>query len=121
MSDNNTRIINLELAVPAKNLNAQTFYYPSAQQPRADATTGSLLEYALVVRRRWLTVLAVTCAMMIAGYIFTREQSPVFQAKTLIEVQHASRDAFNATAPVSDGSTPISHVQIQAEILMESG
>src|SRR5271157_4451767 len=67
---------------------------------------GGLLEYWRILRRRKRTVFAVALAGLLAGVLVTLPQTPVYQARTSLEIQDLNQDFMNMkdVNPVSESA-----------------
>jgi polysaccharide biosynthesis transport protein len=87
----------------------------------ADVPTGGLLEYWRILQRRKDTVILIALVGMVAGFLFTVPQTPVYQARTVIEIQSLNNDFLNMkdVDPNSNqsGWDPTIEVQTQVHIL----
>ena len=90
----------------------------------ADVPTGGLLEYWRILQRRRNTVILIALAGMIAGFIYTVPQTPIYQARTVIEIQSLNTDFLNMrdVEPNTDESDydPTIEVQTQVHILQSN-
>jgi capsular exopolysaccharide synthesis family protein len=93
--------------------------YP--EQGNGQDPQGGLLEYWRILRRRKGTVLAIAFAGLLAGFLVTLPQTPVYQARTSLEIQDLNQDFMNMkqVSPVSESSTytALSDIQTQIKIL----
>ena len=60
-----------------------------------DSQETGLLEYWRILRRRRRTVFAIALAGLIAGVLVTLPQTPVYQARTSLEIQDLNQDFMN--------------------------
>ena len=84
--------------------------------------SGSLLEYWRVMQRRKGTVILVSLLGLIAGFLYTVPQTPIFQARTVIEIQGLNEDFLhmrdvNPNANTSSGWDPMVDLQTQVHML----
>jgi succinoglycan biosynthesis transport protein ExoP len=82
---------------------------------------GSALDYWRLLARRKGTLIALAICGALAGVIVTLSQSPVYRARTSIEVQDFNHDLFNTKVgnPVEESSpaNALTDVQTQLQIL----
>jgi polysaccharide biosynthesis transport protein len=90
----------------------------------ADVPTGGLLEYWRILQRRKNTVIVIALVGMIAGFLCTVPQTPIYQARTVIEIQGLNSAFLNMkdVDPNSDqsGYDPTIEVQTQVHILQSN-
>ena len=104
--------------VPAA-LPAQNDYADSAVN---DVPSGGLLEYWRIIQRRKTHVILIACLGAAAGFLYTVPQTPVYQAKTVIEIQALNEDFMhmrevNPNASASGYYDPMIDLQTQVRIL----
>ena len=96
-----------------------TGQYP--QPANAEQPAGGLVEYWRILRRRKGTVMVIAFAGLLAGFLVTLPQTPVYQARTSLEIQDLNQDFMNMrqVSPVSESSTftALSDIQTQIKIL----
>ena len=95
------------------------YYAPSDFE---DDGRGGLLEYWQILRRRKGTVLLIAFLGVLSGVLVTLPQTPVYQARTSLEVQDMNQDFMNMRqmTPVSEGGqgyTALTDIQTQIKIL----
>jgi capsular exopolysaccharide synthesis family protein len=109
------------LALPESTIPAGQGPGRYAEQGNGQEPEVGLLEYWRILRRRKGTVLAIACAGLLAGFLVTLPQTPVYQARTSIEIQDLNQDFMNMrqVSPVSESSTytALSDIQTQIKIL----
>jgi succinoglycan biosynthesis transport protein ExoP len=98
----------------------QYTHYGGVDRPD-ELPSGGLLEYWRIIQRRRGTVILIACLGMVAGFLYTLPQTPVYQARTVIEVQGMNEDFMHMkdVNPTS-GSTsydPLIDLQTQVRIL----
>jgi capsular exopolysaccharide synthesis family protein len=80
-----------------------------------------LLEYWRILRRRKGTVIAIACAGLLAGFLVTLPQTPLYQARASLEIQDLNQDFMNMkqVSPIADSPsyTALSDIQTQIKIL----
>ena len=99
--------------------------YPYLETTAVDAGKRTEQEAAIhywqVIRRRKLILLAMICAGGLAGLLFTRPQTPVYQAKASIEVLPVNENFLNMREVNPTASEPTyaseSDVQTQVNLL----
>src|SRR5579875_1849043 len=63
-------------------------YFTSTPYVRAsDQESGTLFEYARILTRRKGTLLVFAVLSTVAAFLFTRAQSPMYRARTLLEME----------------------------------
>ncbi len=87
-----------------------------------DEGRGGLLEYWQILRRRKGTVLLIAFLGTLLGVLVTLPQTPVYQARTSLEIQDLNQDFMNMRQvnPISDsgqGYTALTDIQTQIKIL----
>lgn len=102
------------------NLSLDEFDAPG----QGEAPGGGLLEYWRILQRRKGTVSLVACLGLLGGILYTLPQTPIFQARAVIEVQGVNEDFLamknvNPNAGTS-GYDPTIELQTQVQI-MQSG
>jgi capsular exopolysaccharide synthesis family protein len=92
--------------------------YPG--EPSEEAQ-GGLLEYWRILRRRRRTVFSLAFAGLLAGVLITLPQTPVYQARTSLEIQDLNQDFMNMrnVNPVSETAqvNGLADIQTQIKIL----
>ncbi len=88
--------------------------YDYADQPGQEG----LLEYWQMLRRRKGTLIVVAFVGAVLGLLLTLPQTPVYQAKTTIEIQGFNQDFMNMREvnPVDQGSTISQQSDIQTQV-----
>lgn len=92
--------------------------------PRHDEPAGLLEYWRMIVRRKWLLIgVALACAL--AGYTVSLLETPMYQAKTSLEVQGPNDNFLNLKdfdpASSSGPSSEETYVETQAHILQDEG
>ena len=109
------------LALPESNIPAGQGQGRYPEPGNGEAPQGGLVEYWRILRRRKGTVLAIAFAGLLAGFLVTLPQTPVYQARTSLEIQDLNQDFMNMrqVSPVSESSTftALSDIQTQIKIL----
>src|SRR2546430_17170751 len=59
---------------------------------RPEAPAGGLLEYWRILQRRKGTVILIALAGALAGLLWTLPQAPVYQARTVLEIEGTNDD-----------------------------
>ena len=92
-----------------------------AKQATGDQPEVGLLEYWRILRRRKSGVIVIACAGVLAGFLVTLPQTPVYQARTSLEIQDLNQDFMNMkqVSPVTESPTytALSDIQTQIKIL----
>jgi capsular exopolysaccharide synthesis family protein len=102
--------------------------YPSrfagyAEAPAEDPEGGGLIEYWRILRRNRGTLLLVACLGVIVAILVTLPQTPIYRARTALEIQSINNDFLNArqVSPVSEsqdnGANGLTDVQTQMKII----
>jgi capsular exopolysaccharide synthesis family protein len=82
---------------------------------------GGLIEYWRILRRRKRTVLAVAFAGLLTGAFVTLPETPIYQARTSLEIQDLNQDFMNMknVNPVSESAqyNGLADIQTQIKIL----
>ena len=91
--------------------------YPDQDLP-ADPHSGGLLEYWRIIQRRKGTVVLLTVLGFLAAIIFTLPQTPVYQARTTIEIQGFNEDFMHMrdVNPTSEGGSDYPEYDIQTQV-----
>ncbi len=85
-----------------------------------DPAGGTLLEYWRILQRRKGTVLLVAFLGMLGGFLYTLPQTPVYQARTSIEIQGINEDFMRmreVTPNTNSNYFPDYDIQTQVRIL----
>jgi succinoglycan biosynthesis transport protein ExoP len=103
---------------------APGYGYPEALQADSspDMQAGGLIEYWRMVRRRRGTLIVVAFLGVLAAILIAFTQTPVFRARTALEIQNINSDFLNAKQvnPVSEdgsGANTLTDVQTQMKIV----
>jgi capsular exopolysaccharide synthesis family protein len=83
---------------------------------------GTLTEYWRILARRKGTLLVFTLLSTLAAFFFTRAQSPVYRARTLLEIESLNENFLNMrnvnpTTPEGNSQSPESNVRTQVAVL----
>ena len=94
----------------------------SADSGPADVPSGGLLEYWRIIQRRKGAVIFIAFAGMLAGFLYTVPQTPIYQARTVIEIQGLNEDFMhmkdvNPNSTSSSGFDPVIELGTQVKIL----
>jgi len=91
------------------------------EEPAAGVPRGSLLEYWRILRQRKGAVAIFGCLGILAGVLYTLPQTPVYQARTTIEIQGLNEDFLHMRdlSPTSGNAPgdPGTDLQTQVRIL----
>lgn len=86
-----------------------------------DAQTGGLLEYSRILRRHKGEVILVAFLGVLTAVLITLPQTPVYQARTSLEIQDINQEFMNLKQvnPVAEdsGTNALSDMQTQIKIL----
>src|ERR1035441_5189898 len=77
-----------------------------------------LLEYWYMLRRRKGTLVLIACLGLLAGVLLTLPQTPVYQARTVLEIQNLNQNFLNmrdVSPTAQEGSNPL-ETDLQTEI-----
>ncbi len=85
----------------------------------AGETTGGLIEYWRILRRRKGTVILIGFIGLALGFLISLPQTPVYQARASLEVQDMNQDFLNMrqVTPESQSYTALTDIQTQIKIL----
>src|SRR5271157_536765 len=100
-------------------LRSQTYSpEPSGRDGQEDAALGGLMEYWRILRRRKGTVIVIAFLGLLVGVLITLPQTPVYQARTSLEVVDVNQDflSMKEALPVSDAGTYAAVADIQTQI-----
>jgi capsular exopolysaccharide synthesis family protein len=92
--------------------------------PAVDPDSGGLLEYWRIIRRRKGTVVLITFLCALAAVLYTLPQTPVYQARTTIEIQGVNENFLNMRDmnPTSSTTTYYPEIDIQTQVrILQSG
>jgi succinoglycan biosynthesis transport protein ExoP len=84
--------------------------------------TGTLIEYWRILYRRKRTLLVFVLLSTLLAFLFTRMQSPVYRARTMLEVESLNEDFLNMrnvnpTAPDTNSQSPELNIRTQIAVL----
>jgi capsular exopolysaccharide synthesis family protein len=103
-------------------LRPQTYpSYPSeayGRDSQEDVAQAGLMEYWRILRRRKGAVILAAFLGLVAGVLFTVPQTPVYEARTSLEIQDMNQNFLNMkdVSPVADESTYAALTDIQTQI-----
>ncbi len=83
---------------------------------------GSIIEYWRILTKRKGTLLLIAVASLLAGFLFTKLQAPIYRARTLVEIESINDDFLHVRDVNSAGSdvstqSPESNVRTQIAVL----
>ncbi len=92
------------------------------EQADFNASPGTLLEYWRIIQRRKGAVILIAFLGLLAGFLSTIPQTPVYRASTVIEIQSLNEDFLNMrnvnpTTDPSGGYYPENEMKTEADIL----
>jgi capsular exopolysaccharide synthesis family protein len=97
---------------------------PHSESPRSDKPADDsigILEYLQIVRRHRGTIILFAFLGLLAAILYTMPQTPLYRARTVIEIQNINNDFLNTRSvnPVSDDnqSNVLTDVQTQMKII----
>lgn len=90
---------------------------PAVEKPIGDDTIG-VLEYLRIIRRHRVTVLLFAFFGLLAAVLYTMPQTPLYRARTAIEIQNINNDFLNTRQvnPVSEDNTSSVLTDVQTQI-----
>src|SRR5260370_14738683 len=95
--------------------------YSGAPEPSADGEEAGLLDSWRLLRRRKGTLILIAATGMVVGFLVTVPQTPIYQAKTSLEIVGLNQNFLNvkSVSPVDEGSASpgMTDVQTQVKIL----
>jgi len=98
-----------------------TWYYDLSAAPEDPGLeSGGLLEYWRIIQRRKGAVILITALGLVAAVLFTLPQTPVYQARTVLEIQGINQDFMHmreVNPTESTGYNPEYDVQTQVRLL----
>lgn len=88
----------------------------------SDPESGGIVEYWRILRRHQGTLLLVTCLGLLGAILVTLPQTPIYRARTAVEIQDINNDFLNSkqVSPVTEGGNNLNQltdVQTQIKIL----
>ncbi len=97
-------------------------YAEPPEDPAAGSNPDGLLDYWHIIRRRMGTLVLIAFLGCLAGFLLTLPQTPIYQARTSIEVQEMNENFLNMrdmnpTAPAGSMYYPEFDIQTQVKIL----
>src|SRR2546423_613142 len=110
------RTSRLDLDANALGINAARYPRMSAGEP------ATLLEYWRILNRRKGALFLFAVVSTLLGFLLTRAQSPVYRARTLLEIESLNEDFLNMrnVSPVAsqgNSQSPESNIRTQIAIL----
>ncbi|MCL4840464.1 MAG: polysaccharide biosynthesis tyrosine autokinase [Bryobacteraceae bacterium] len=108
----------VEAGVPHRLEGPPVNYYGSPA-PEEDPDSGGLLDYWRILRRRKGTLIIGAVAGLLIGIASTLPQTPIYQAKTTLEIQSFNQNFMNMgnLQEVTEGSGPAGNmVDLQTQI-----
>jgi polysaccharide biosynthesis transport protein len=89
--------------------------------PADDPGAGALVEYSRLLQRRKGALILITFLGLLASILLTLPQTPVYQARTVLEIQNLNENFLNIKqlTPVSegDGYPALTDIQTQLKLL----
>jgi polysaccharide biosynthesis transport protein len=87
-----------------------------------DQDAGSILEYWRILNKRKGTLLLIAAASLLAGFLSTKLQAPMYRAKTLVEIESITEDFLNvrdanSAAQEASSQSPETNVRTQIAVL----
>lgn len=94
-------------------------YGPYSYDPNTDEPGTGLIEYWRMIPRRKGTVIVVAFIGTLLGFLITLPQTPVYQARTSLEIQDINQDFMNMkqTSPEAQTYSALTDIQTQIKIL----
>jgi capsular exopolysaccharide synthesis family protein len=91
---------------------------PYGRDGKKDGSQAGLMDYGRILRRRKGTVILIAFLGLLVGILITLPQTPVYQARTSLEVVDVNQDFLNMrqALPVSDAGTYTAVADIQTQI-----
>jgi len=88
------------------------------REGQEDFAQGGLMEYWRILRRRKGTVILISFLGFLIGVLITLPQTPVYQARTSLEIQDMNQNFLNIkeVSPVADGGSYAALTDIQTQI-----
>jgi uncharacterized protein involved in exopolysaccharide biosynthesis len=94
---------------------------PYGRDSQEDASQAGLMDYWRILRRRKGTVILIAFLGLLIGILITLPQTPVYQARTSIEVVDVNQNFLNMreSSPVTDTGSyaAVADMQTQIKIL----
>jgi capsular exopolysaccharide synthesis family protein len=89
---------------------------------RPEIETGTLVEYGRIVNRRRGTLILFILAGVLIAYLFTRIETRIYRAETLIEIESLNEDFLNLrkvspTDPEANSPSPEYNIRTQIAVL----
>ena len=85
----------------------------------ANFESGSLVEYWRILTKRKGTLLLIAAIGIMAGFFFTKLQSPIYRARTLVEIESINEDFLNmrdVSQTSTDASTQSPEYNVRTQI-----
>ncbi len=106
--------------MPARGI--QQIPYPERQSPEQQANDSiGVIEYMRIIQRHRGTVILFAFLGLLAAVLYTMPQTPLFRARTVLEIQNINNDFLNTRQvnPVSEDNTSnvLTDVQTQMKII----
>jgi capsular exopolysaccharide synthesis family protein len=92
--------------------------YTKGPVPSPEFDTGGLIDYWRILGRRKGTLILLATVGGLIGFLVTLPQTPVYQAKTSIEIMGVNQNFLNVreASPITDGSTSPDIVDLQTQV-----
>src|SRR5438105_2753609 len=112
----------LSSAPPAERAEVRPIYTEGASwrvKPRGTIAAAGIHEYWSIIRRRKGTVIIVAFCGAALGMLLTLPQTPIYQARTSLEIQDLNESFLNlkAITPEPQAYNALSDIQTQIKIL----
>src|ERR1035438_7013721 len=116
MQDEHNHSQALEPRNPVIDVRARS--YPSESGAPDEPEQGGLLDYWRIINRRKGTVLLIAFFGLLIGVLVTLPQTPVYQARTSLEIQDINQNFLNVkeVSPVTDSGSYAALTDIQTQI-----
>ena len=94
--------------------------YAAEVDPGAEPETRGLLEYWRILRRSKGMVILISCVGMLIGLLVTLPQTPIYQARTSLEIFGLNHNFLNVkeSNPLDEGDTSSSPSDIQTQVMI---
>jgi polysaccharide biosynthesis transport protein len=92
--------------------------YSAAPEPSLEPESRSLLEYWRILRRRKGTLILIASVGAIIGFLVTLPQTPIYQAKTSLEIVGLNQNFLNfkESSPLNESGPSVDTTDIQTQI-----
>lgn len=89
-------------------------------EPAGDVPSGGMLEYWRILQRRKGLVIGVAMLGMLAGFLLTLPQTPIYQARTVLEIQSLNEDFLHMkdVNPNANSSGYDASLELQTQVQM---